>query len=229
MRKKILCTGGMTILELVISVIVFGLFLLAVYATMNVGLKSWQLGESKSDLNQKAEVTLQRILRDIKYTNMISMQIENYGEPNMINDFICFESPVNFTQGTFKVDYKNVGLPVWQGHILYYTKEPDFSSAKKDLFRKFQPRPNPSIYPLTLTKTLTGLNIYINDTSGSNISTVAKDIYSIDFDRYGTKITVAVCFKKHIRTEASVSFEPGSSAETGIEVVELKASVNPSN
>ena len=228
MKEKKVTQKGLTILELTISGIVFGLFMLAVYSTISLGLKSWQLGASKSDLHQQAEIVLQRLVKELRYSNMISIQIENYGEPDMENNFICFETPIKADDAKFKVSYDNVGLPVWQGHVLYYTKEPD-GNSEKNLFRKFVPRSSPSIYPVTLTDTLTGLNLHINDTGGANVNTIARNIYNINFDRYGTRLCISVCFKKHIRTEASVSFDPGGGANLGTEVIELKASVNPTN
>ena len=90
-NKKRIGEKGLTILELIISCIVFSLFLFAIYATMDIGLKSWQLGETKSDLHQKAEIVLNRVVRDFSATSHLSVQIDNDGDPDTLNEFICFE------------------------------------------------------------------------------------------------------------------------------------------
>jgi len=221
-----------TILELVISCIVFSLFLFAAYAALDIGLKSWQLGETKSDLHQRAEIVLNRITKDFNSSNYRSVQIDNNGNPDELNEFICFETPFNKADNSFEIDSGNFASPVWQGYILYYIS-PRIKvvplASERNIYRRFEEKPSPCIYPSPLTDSLTSLSIYLNDTSGDNIRTIVQDIYSIDFDSRGNVLVVNVYFKKHIRSNASVSFSPGPDATSGTEILKMSASVRAEN
>ncbi|HPZ08750.1 MAG TPA: prepilin-type N-terminal cleavage/methylation domain-containing protein [Candidatus Eremiobacteraeota bacterium] len=213
---------GLTLLELTISVIIFGLLLFAMYATLDVGLKGWQLGSTKSDLHQKAEIVLSRIIRELTYSTALSVQIENDGNPESLNQYISFETPMD-NNGSLQIDPNTCGAPKWQGYILYYIKPRvgDPSKEKKYIYRNYVPRTDASIYPAIMP----AITNHINATTGNNVRTLVKDIYSIDFDRTGNIITVNVCFQSYIRKESSVAF----SSNKGTEIIKMSTSIKPKN
>lgn len=235
MKKRNSMPGerGHTLLELVIVCIVFSLFLLGVFTVLDVGLKSWQLGETKTDLHQKAEIVINRVVKDFSYSNMMSVEIENSGDPSRINEYISFETPVN--NGNFEFDSNNYGSPVWQGYILYYIKplRKDWSGQERTFFRQYIPRIDPdvssapSIHPKILGDAL--INFKIINPVSDNLRTVVKDIYEIDFNRTGNIVKVEVQFQRHIRTNASVAFSPGAGADKGTEIVIMNFTLRSDN
>lgn len=217
---------GLTLLELVISCIVFGLFLVAVYATMDVGLKSWQIGESKTNIHQRVEVLLNRIVKEVTYSNIFSLQIFNPSDPNSY-PYLCFESAMNKNNNNFIVDCSSTGMgcPVWQGYILYYMQKDGKDVRKKNVYRQFIDRDNPSIQPSKLSP----ISNFITDISSLKVRTVVRDIYSMDFSFDENILTVNVSFKQHIRSHASVAFSPGADARKGTEIITMKSVVKVKN
>ena len=233
MKRIFICKKGLTLLELVIVCIVFSLFLFAVFATLDIGLKSWQLGATKSDLHQKAEIVLNRISRELSYSSILSVEIENNGNPSSTNEYISFETP--FNNGSFECDNTNYGSPLWQGFILYYIQplKSGWVSGKRDLFRQYVPRTDPdvgsvpSIHP-DLMGDLT-INLKMTNPVSENLRTIIKDIYSIDFERIDNLVKIEAQFIRHIRTEASVSFAGTADESMGNETVVMSVSVRPKN
>ena len=139
---------------------------------------------------------------------------------------------MNTADNSFEMDKDTFGTPQWQAYILYYIYpriNVNPSAQERTLFRRLEPKASPSIYPSPLTSELMSLTTYINNTTGDNIRTIVKDIYSIDFDRRGNILLVNVYFQKHIRTNASVSFSTGGDGTIGTEVVKMSASVRSEN
>ncbi|MEQ8188736.1 MAG: hypothetical protein ABRQ39_12260, partial [Candidatus Eremiobacterota bacterium] len=196
---------GLTILELVISCIVFALFMVAVYATMDVGLRSWQIGESKTNIHQRVEILLNRIVKEVMYSNIFSLQIFNASAPNTYS-YLCFETALNKNDNNFTVDCSSTGMgcPVWQGYILYYLQKDGKDASKKNVYRQFIDRDNPAIQPLTLSP----ISNFTSDISSSKVRTVVRDIYSMDLSIDENILTVKVSFKQHIHSNASVAFSP---------------------
>ncbi len=227
-RKK----SGVTILELVISCIVFSLFLFAAYSVLDLGLKSWQMGETKSDLHQKAEIVLNRIIRDFRETNIMTVQIDSDTSSTGYSQYICVETPVKSDTGTFESDLYNVGSAKWQGYVIYYIYPMYPAGGKKDLYRRFIPRATVAKKVTSFPTRLQSPIIYIDNDlnrTGMLTSVVVKDIYSIDFERNGVELCATVCFKSNIRENASVMFSPGGDSLSGTEGVEIKASTCPRN
>lgn len=216
---------GVTLAELVVVIVVFGLFIFAVYTALDMGLKGWQMGEVKANLYQKAQAAMGYIVKDFRYSTWKSAQIDNYGDPEELNEYICFESPVDNMSGSAQ---QNDGFPVWQSYVLYYIYprwEVDSSpDIKRNLYRHCKPRTEKNAYPGPLEDIMSNIDI-TTPPSGDMIRTVAREIYSIDFYQKETSLDIVICFKKDLRENSSVMFE-GSSAT---EVVEFKGSVIPKN
>ncbi|HPZ08905.1 MAG TPA: hypothetical protein PL110_12370 [Candidatus Eremiobacteraeota bacterium] len=220
--------SGVTLLELVIVTLVFSLFMFGVYTTIDVGMKSWQMGETKSNIYQKAMIAMNNIIRDFTGSNWITAQIENYGTPETVNEYICFETSLDTVTNTYDVEN---GKPKWQGYIIYYiyprvTLSP--STEKRDLYRRFKPRINKDVNPFPLEDIL----LYIDKKSkatNENLRLIAKDIYGIDFDQKGVSLFITITLKTKIRKEASVMFSTGGNDNIGTELVKMTNSVIPRN
>ncbi len=218
-------------MELTVSSIVLSLFLFAVYATLEVGLKSWQLGETKTDIHHKAEVVLSRVLKDFKQTSIATAQFDGI---TGFNQYVCIETPVDNNTGEFYSSKESAGIPVWQGHVIYYLY-PSLKSfnyqEKKDLFRRYVPRPDAE--KNCMPAYLSNLPNFIADgdlnRTGALTGIVAKDIYSISFEKNEDIFTVKVCFIKNIRKNAMVMFSPQGDNSRGFDIIELKGTVIPEN
>jgi prepilin-type N-terminal cleavage/methylation domain-containing protein len=221
---------GVTLTELIIVILIFSLFMLGLYATLDVGMKSWQMGETKSDFFQKAQVTLGSIVRDFSTSTWMSSQIDNDGDPAKLNEYICFETPIDYTNGLFHLESKT-SKTVWEGYIIYYIYpriNTNPTATKRDLYRKFKPRTTKNSSPLLLQNLTSFIDTTTKNTDES-LRTVAKDIYSINFVQKQTNLVITVTFKGNIREHAHVMFSPGGNSTKGVELIELKTSVIPKN
>jgi prepilin-type N-terminal cleavage/methylation domain-containing protein len=99
--------SGHSLLEVIISIAIFSLIMLGVYSAIDIGFKTWQLGDVKTDFYSRAKVIVTYITKDFKYSNWISAKIENDGDPNSLNEYIVFESPVK-DDGSIDIEPKNV-------------------------------------------------------------------------------------------------------------------------
>lgn len=135
-KKFFLLEKGHTIIEMIVSVIVFSLILIAIFEILNIGLKCWQLGDISTETQQSAEVAMKRIMGELKYSNTYTC------ECGIINDseYVTFDTALNGG----RVEYEFYSqTPIWQSHIIYYTiYDPDSFSNTKILFRRYIPHFN---------------------------------------------------------------------------------------
>jgi prepilin-type N-terminal cleavage/methylation domain-containing protein len=206
---------GLSLVEMIIVLTIFSLFLIFMYATFDVGMKSWQLGAVRSELQQTAEVAMKRITKELAYTTITSLKIDNSAKN------IVFETPIDLSSGEFKYD-DNIGVSLWQGYVLYYT-----SSTSKGilLYRKYMSRTSigrtVSSFPLIFPSSTT---LY---SSGGNV--IARNLIAINFLKDGPIITVTIKYQKNIRSNAPVVIAGGGTTKTGTENFEIKSSVEPKN
>ncbi len=212
--------SGMTIVEMAVATIVFSLFLVGLYGAIDVGLKSWQIGQSSSEVQQSGEMVVQRIINDLTMTNIESVFIQDYS--------ISFESA--FDNHQFQIDNDLIGNPLWQGHIIYFTF-PDPNSSQpvpaegRTLYRKYSSH-SQTDFPSILT-----LNTSLVTPSGDvNIEKkISTGLDRIVFQRKRNIIMLNLTYKKNIRKNASVNFATGANNDSGNETFELRASVEPKN
>lgn len=88
---KSLCCRGFTLLELLISLTVFGMVAVIVYATLSFCARAVERGETRSTENQRARAALSLISRQLKSAYPLSLQAEGetfvyfFGEPNGVS------------------------------------------------------------------------------------------------------------------------------------------------
>ena len=228
LRRNTAASLGITLMELVIVVAIFSLFLVGVFAAVDMGMKTWQMGEVKSDVHLKARIALNNIIRDFGSSTWLSARI--HGTAPDFNQYLAFETPVDSSTGNFVID-TDTSQPEWQGHIIYYMYQDysDPSGKKSDLYRRYKPRTTPSTVPLALTEPQILASINTSVPSDEALRTIAKDIYSVSFSQKETRLVVSICFKVNIRSEASVMFNAGHDKDIGNEILEMKTSITPKN
>jgi len=206
---------GFSLIEITVGMVVFSLFLMFMYATFAVGLKTWQIGAIRSELQQSAEVAMKRIMRDLTFTTITSLKIDSGGK------VIVFETSLDPVSGEFKYDDNN-GAPVWQGYVLYYTTG---SSNNQVLFRKYISRTD-------ISKTASSFPMTFPFSTGAYCtkgSTLARNLNGINFQKSGPIITVRITYEKNINSSARVSMMEGRSSKTGTETFEITSSVETKN
>jgi len=198
--------SGISLAEMVMVVFMFTIFLMVMYLIFQIGLENWQIGAVKSEVQQNAEVAMKRIIKDLTYTNLYTLTVENSGQR------VIFETPINNTTGVFSYD-PNSGLSIWQGYILYYLIG---STDNYTLYRRYVARGVQNTFPMIL------LDAYTFCTNQGKV--VTKNLSNINFEKSGSIVVVTIKYKKNIRKNATVMFK-----RQGSEVFELKSYVMPKN
>ncbi|MEQ8222248.1 MAG: prepilin-type N-terminal cleavage/methylation domain-containing protein [Candidatus Eremiobacterota bacterium] len=214
-----------TLIEIIISILIFSLLMTGIYTAIDIGFKTWQLGEVKTDFYSRAKVILSYITKDFRYSNWISAKIDNDGDPNSLNEYIVFESPFK-NDGSIDIEPKN-GKPVWQKYMYYYI----YPSVAGDPAAR-----NRTVYCRTAARTSknsTAMPLdsispdYLTDAklSDTHVRVIGKEVYSIDFEQLGTGLIIKIKFRTNVSEHRSVMFDNKNVTE----VIELKASVIPEN
>jgi len=213
---------GFTLSELIVYIMIFGLFMLGVYATLEAGMKTWRIGEVKVDIYQKAQVAMSYILKDFSYSNWVSAQLDP-NDPN--SRYICFETPISNSTYSVSIDL-NRSSPIWQGHVLYYSVP---SGDQINIYRYYKERTFKSSSPSMLVP-----STYVGKTSpvssGDIIRVICQGAEDLVFKQQENKLVIFMSFKKNIRQGSNVMFnQQGTKADAGTEIFMLKASVVPKN
>lgn len=226
---------AVTLVELMIVIGIFFLFLLAFYATMDVGLKQWKLGEVKSDVQGTAEWVMKRMVNELENSN--SVAIDAFYDPmdSNVTPYLSFETPVY--NGVMKSD-SNTGDLLWQGHILYFTLDDPSESLynTKILYRKYIPHNTTSPYDTvdrtsaTLLDNITGYLISTaNSASGEHIKEVCGDVTSVRFSHSGCIVYIEIELEENVRKSEDAKVNVATGADVGTDRFVLKSSVKPRN
>lgn len=213
---------GHTLMEMVISIIVFSLFLMAAFLVFSFGLKTWKLIETKSDAQMQAELAMDRIINDLKSTDISSLVMGTSEEM-----YIVFETAWSDPSVPNPEFHKLGGYPEWQGYLLYYTCPDDTSTSEKKLLRKFVPHT-----PDTTAREMTDIHLYLVDTfnPGEDLRVVARNIYNLEFNSGINNFTVDIrLVTKKSFSEKRLAYEKDFSDNVAIDFVTLTASVVPRN
>jgi len=217
LRKASYAQKAYSLLEITIGMVIFFLFMTGIYASFDVGLKSWQIGNTRSELQQSAEVAMKRLMTELIISTPVSIQ--------MVSDkYIAFESAVDPVEAKFKRDESDLGVPLWQNHIIYYILPEVNDSSKYILYRNFQTR-TPSQTPQKLLSP----ELMCLSTGNNNIKVLARNLSGANFEKSGNVINVTFKYRKRVNSNASVAFSSGGDKSKGIEELEIKNSVEPRN
>lgn len=227
--------SGLTLIELCIVIGIFMLFLLTFYATMDVGLKSWKIGEVRSDLQTTAETVMKRMASELGNADSVAINVFTPPDPNDQNAYICFETPVY--EGEVLSD-PNTGDVLWQGHVIYYTltDSSDHNFNTKILYRKYIP--HNTVFPYKSTdRTVATLLDNINskltstETGAEKLRKICTRISHVKFVHTGSIVNIELGFVENFRKsrDARVSFSASGTGNVGTDRYILKSSVKPKN
>jgi len=111
---------GHSVLELMLTVVIFSIFLLALTAIFSTGLKSWNLVQNKTETQQEASICNMFLVKDFRNTDQSTLIMGGKGY-----EYAILQSDIN-EFGVSEYDH-TTGKPKWQAYILYYT----FPRSKK--------------------------------------------------------------------------------------------------
>lgn len=214
-------TYGHTVLEMIIAVMVFSLFLFGVFAMLDFGFKNYRLIDTKGEAQGQAEVALGRIAGDLMTTDINSLVIGTAQE-----EYLVFDTAVNRDTNEFESDGK---YPLWQGFVMYYTYPA--GSMNKKLMRKYIPH-----VPITMAQKMNQfatMALYLTDTYNEleeeELRIVARDIYALNIT-YTDKfiINIGLVTWKDF-SEKRLAYTKNFSDNVAQETVNLKLSVMPRN
>ena len=230
---------GHSVLEMMMTIIVFSFLFTILMQIFSVGLKSWNMIEMKTEVQQESSVSIALLKKDLLLSDNTTSEIGGAGK-----EFAVFESALG-EEGTFSYD-EVTGVPHWKSYILYYTfprngsdpnlaldlSDPANEGKKKKLIRKVIKHNETEV-----AAKLTDYVIYFTDTDSSpllgeeriGVSRILSDhIYELDFtentlDKYQA-IDIKMIVKKAIK-EDSLAYNKDSGPDTGIETMETKNTV----
>lgn len=214
--------SGHTVLELIMAVLLFGLFMLGAFSIFSFGLKNWRLMETKNDARMQALVAIGKITKDLKSTDISSLVIGAAKD-----EYLVFETAFSDPTSPDPIFHKNGGYPEWQGYVLYYTYPRDPNAVDKELMRKFVPHP-----PGTVAKVMTDIHLYLLDTAlpGEDLRVIARNIYDLEFSNGNNDliIDIELTTRKNF-TEKRLAYQKDFTGDPGVELVVIKSSVIPRN
>lgn len=135
---------GHSVIELMLTVVIFSIFLLALTSVFSTGLKSWNLVQNKTETQQEASLCNMFLAKDLRQTDKSTAEIGGKGY-----EYAILQSNTN-EFGVQEYDHAT-GKPKWQAYILYYTfprnsdpnlaininfTDPNYINLRKKLIRK---------------------------------------------------------------------------------------------
>jgi len=232
---------GYSVVELMITMLIFSFFLLALTQIFSLGLKSWNIIESKTSIEQEASLSMSLLKRDLFFSDNMTVQFGGEGK-----EYVIMESAAD-EKGRFHYNEKT-GVIEWQSYILYYTYprssagdefclKVDLKSAspektpKKKLIRKVI-KHNPS----EVAKKLTTYQIYFTDSINPDPAEgiigkphiLSKHIYNMDITENSVDenngLDIKLTMVKSI-LEDRLAYVKDFSYNVGYETITLKGSV----
>lgn len=229
---------AITLAEVCVVTGIYSLFILAFYATMDIGMKSWKMGEIKGDIKSTAACVLRRMTGEIEKADDVTITTCNTSGGA---SYICFETPVYNGEIQHASDK---GSLLWQGHILYYTliDELNREGTAKILYRRYIPHNKTSPYKSEkrlFPTLLSGIKNYIDDRTlteeereeGQTIKKMCNKLSIASFKELYGNVNIELTFKEHLRnsTDAKVAIESTGSDSICTETYLIKASVKAKN
>jgi len=239
---------GITIVELIIVSIVFSLFLVAIYTILDAGLKSWNMGQTRTDLQNSGQVVIRRMVRELTMASQNSLMwdrngynraLAHIGGTDIVHEYIVFETPIRDSAFAYQED--NFGTPLWQGYIAYYVLPQDSDTASdgknppKILYRRYMPhiaqRTMPSPLPLAMVEPKFIPPPCPPAEPGPDPVPIAKNVDTFDVIRDGFIVQIKIIYRKPPveGKEDSPHYSVAGTANKGVELFELQASVEPKN
>jgi len=211
---------GFTLLELGLVIVLYSFIMLAVYTILDAGLKGWNIGHRRSDLQGNGEIVLRRMVRELSMSSLSSVIID----PNCQS--VCFETPV--LNGEYTYNQTETGIPYWNGYIIYYKNN-------DRLYRHYMDHPqrtSPQIY-IPVIDDMTSPD---DNSATPKHKAVLANVEKFNIDVKDNIVNIKfLCRKlqtkqhKNPNQDISRYSVSGTSENKGIELGEMQASVEPKN
>jgi prepilin-type N-terminal cleavage/methylation domain-containing protein len=234
--------NAFTIVEFLIVMTIFGLFLTMAGTLCINGMKSFKKSGNKLTVQQEAQMAIDRLWRELNesYEGGIKIETseENEGTPGSIWDAICFPTSRNNNDATGGTAMAN-GKLKWNRYVVYFKK-----TGTKELYRRVieaTNHPLDPLYPEAMTNgevedfisPLSPLNCTTpySVTSGkiTNDRKIAREIYNINFSFYNSDPQFSLVTMVRISVEARVKTGINSEGEDLYENTIITTYVKPTN
>jgi len=230
---------GHTVVEMMMTIIVFTFLFTILIQIFSLGLKSWNMIEMKSEVQQESSVSVSLLKKDLLLSDNTTLLKGNEGY-----EYAVCESALS-EDGKFVYD-EITGVPLWQSYVLYYTfprdpNDPNLAldlslpvnkDKKKKLVRKVIKHNESNV-----AKKLNDFAIYFTDVGATPVMgevrvgiprVLSYHIYELGFtentfDNYQA-IDIRMVLKKSI-TDDRLAYTKDFSSGVGIETMETRDTV----
>lgn len=212
---------GHTLLEMVISIIVFSLVMITITALLNIGLKTWQIGETSTDSQNSAQVVLHRLTSELKIASRASC-IFGY-DPDTGSNYIAFDSAMD-RDGRFRIN-ETTRTPEWINYIIYYTyKEP--GKKFKILYRKEKEH---ILSPVSKKPSIGYASDFpLDDDPSGNLKIMAQNVEIFEITERGDIINIHLICTRNIG-DKKLPYEQDFDPENIKASIDILTSIYPRN
>ena len=233
-----------TVIELLLVVFLFGIFLSAIGTISVQGIKAFRKSRIRLVTQQEAQLAIDRLCRELNESYEPGVKIkkskDNGGDPNEIWDAICFPTSRNSDDASGNTSMENSKLK-WNRYVVYFKK-----NGNKEVYRRVINVTSPihpafPLYPEPLTdEELEDFLIpsyplncppAYSITSGTitDDRKIAREIYSIEFDLYNPSLLSVNIPVIHITVEARIKTGTDPNGQDLYETTVLATDVRPEN
>jgi len=233
---------AMTIIELLIVITIFSLFLTMAGTLCVNGMKSFKKSGNKLTVQQEAQIAIDRLCRELNESYGSGIKIkkseETGGANGSIWDVLCFPTSRNNKDATGDTTMAN-GKLKWNRYVVYFKK-----SGTKELYRRVieaNNHPVDPLYPEPLTEDeievfltplspLNCINPYsVTEGKILNDRKIAREIYIMDFSFYNSDSDFSTVSMIRISVEARIKTGLNSEGKDLYENTIITTYVKPAN
>jgi len=172
---------GHTLIELIITIGLFGLLLSALFNIFIPGLRIFKVGSVRSEIQNTVDFSLRRLNLELSSSANACVTINSADiyDVSGLPHSIAFLSA--YKDGTIQLDYNTCTMPVWQKHVIYY-----YDKASRELRRKeiFLSDVSPFAKPLSHQQLY---DVCVDDVT-YKYTVIAKNISSLSIYRTGSSL-----------------------------------------
>lgn len=213
---------GISLIELILVIIIFSSFMLGVYTVMDAGMKAWNMGSNRTDIQNAAMILVKRMVREISVASSYSVTVdEAHG------DYIAFETPVK--NGTYAYNKNTGGTPWWQGYIMYYSYPLNSPDKIRKLYRIYDSHSVERGVPIPVYITFPD-SMFAPSASYDENKLLLENVETFEITREGNIVNIKlVLIKEGKRQDTKAHSVAGTSQEERAEIFEVQAAVMPNN
>jgi hypothetical protein len=231
-----------TVIELLIVIFLFGLFLSAIGTICVQGVKAFHRSRNKLVTQQEAQLSIDRLCRELNESYEPGVRIKksfwNGGDPNEVWDAVCFPTSRNSDDASGTTTMSN-GKLQWNKYVVYFKR-----AGSKEVYRRViqvtgypvnplypEPVPDEDMADFLNPSYPVGCPPAYSVTSGTitDDRKIAREIYNIEFDLYNPSLVSVSIPVVHITVEARVKTGTDPNGQDLFERTILTTDVKPEN